>query len=386
MAKLPLNLEGKLEKRRKGNAFRTLSPISDLVDFSSNDYLGFSREKRIAEMANEQVARLQPFQNGATGSRLLSGNHGFYGELEDFISSFHRSPAALIFNSGYDANLGFFSSVPQRGDIVLYDEYCHASIRDGIKLGPSKSYKFKHNSLGDLASHLKRSRKVHGKNPTIYVVTESVFSMDGDSPNLAEFAALVVDNGALLVVDEAHAMGIYGKGLMNTLGLEDNVFARIITFGKALGTHGAVILGNPGLRDFLINFCRSFIYTTALPLHTLATIWAAYRFFDSEQGRQRQQALTANIGYFKSLVVQKGLNMYFSESSSAVQVCRIGGNDQTKRLSSVLKEAGFDVRPILNPTVPQGEERLRFCLHAFNTRNEMESVLTMVKKHMLNEE
>src|SRR5690606_18769580 len=188
---------------------------------------------------------------------------------EDYIKEFHGSEAALIYNSGYDANIGFFSSVPQRGDIILYDELVHASIREGIRLSHARAFKFKHNDLQDLDSLLLKynSKQDNLDQRYIYVVTESVFSMDGDTALLEGLTNITDIQGAYLIVDEAHATGVFGKkgqGLVQHLDLQKRVFARIITFGKAMGAHGAVITGSKLLGDYLINFSRSFIYTTAL--------------------------------------------------------------------------------------------------------------------------
>ena len=176
--------------------------------------------------------------------------------------------------------MGFFSSVPQRGDVILYDELCHASIRDGLKMSDAKAYKFKHNDLDDLERkcQVERSRNC-SQNSEIYIVTESIFSMDGDQPDLKALTSLSKELGCHLIVDEAHAFGVFGakgEGMVQALGLENKVFARLITFGKALGCHGAAILGSAALQQYLINFARSFIYTTALPPHGVATICSAY--------------------------------------------------------------------------------------------------------------
>ena len=165
-------------------------------------------------------------QNGATGSRLLSGNHSIYKAIEEQIAHFHQSQSALIFNSGYDANLGFFSAVPQKGDFILYDSLCHASIRDGIQLSHAKAYKYNHNDFEDLEHLILKFKTLQ---TTIYIVTESVFSMDGDTPNLEELVALSQKHQTYLIIDEAHALGVYGnkgQGLVQDLNLQDQVFAR----------------------------------------------------------------------------------------------------------------------------------------------------------------
>ena len=378
MPDLPKKLAKKLERRLADNALRSLSVDKDLVDFSSNDYLGFSRELWILKRAQE-ILGSDDFENGATGSRLLTGNHSLYDLLETQLTNFHASEAALVFNSGYDANLGFFSAVPQRGDYVFYDELVHASIRDGIKLGNAKAYKFKHNDISDLKSKL-LSFGLKTTEAVIYVVTESVFSMDGDSPDLVALANFCAENNYCLVVDEAHAVGVFDAGLCQQFEIEKLVFARIVTFGKALGSHGAAILGSIILKQYLVNFARSLIYTTALPPHTVATISAAYDFLNFK-GNSNRELLFQNISYFKEQLVEQVLQDGFIESNSAIQCATIKGNKKVKVVAKELRKKGFDIKPIRSPTVPEGEERLRFCLHAFNTKEEIKEVVQLLKKY-----
>ena len=297
--KLPQSLQNKLNNRKENNALRVLKPQSQLVDFASNDYLGFSKCESIFNKAHQLLVDRQIIQNGSTGSRLLSGNHELFELTENFIANFHQSESALLFNSGYDANVGFFNAVPQRNDIILYDELCHASIRDGIQLSLAKSFKFLHNNFADLEDLL---FKFKSNEHQVYIVTESVFSMDGDSPDIKKIALLSNKHKALLVVDEAHALGVLGKngeGLVQSLQLQDNVFARIMTFGKGLGCHGSAVLGSDQLREYLINFCRSFIYTTALSPHAVATILVAYQELSLSQ--DKIQTLKENSQYFDNL-------------------------------------------------------------------------------------
>ncbi|MBO0321258.1 aminotransferase class I/II-fold pyridoxal phosphate-dependent enzyme [Muricauda sp. CAU 1633] len=378
MEKFPKKLLRKLSERMAKDAMRNLLSVDGLVDFSSNDYLGFARNENLSKQASIFLEK-DSQKNGATGSRLLTGNHDLYVELEDFLTMHHKSESALVFNSGYDANVGFFSSVPQRGDIIFYDELVHASIRDGIQMGHAKNYKFEHNSIDDLRRHIERSRNRDGKSE-IYIATESVFSMDGDSPDLVGLANFCTENGCHLIVDEAHATGIFGEGrdLTCQLGLEKQVFARIITFGKALGCHGAAILGSDTLKSYLVNFARSLIYTTALPPHSVAILLGSYHYL-RDFGEEQCKLLQQHINYFKIKLEQLGIADIFIESNSAIQCAIIPGNATVKPIASKLQQEGFDVRPILSPTVKEGEERLRFCLHAFNTTKEISQVLKLLK-------
>ena len=374
--KFPKNLTAKLEIRKQNNALRKLFLPNDLIDFASNDYIGFSKNKTIFEKTHQYLIENKIIQNGATGSRLLSGNHKVYQEAEDFIAQFHQSETALIFNSGYDANVGFFSSVPQKGDLILYDELCHASIRDGILLSNAKAYKFQHNDFEDLEKLIQRCQT---ELVEVYIVTETVFSMDGDCPNMEQLLAVSKKHGCYLVVDEAHALGVFGEsgeGLVQLLGLQDQVFARIMTFGKGLGCHGAAILGSLELKEFLVNFARSFIYTTGLSPHSVATILIAYQHLQLE--KQTVEQLKENIVHFNQEKHLLGLKPMFVRSKSAIQSAIIPGNEKVKFIAHQLQEKGFDVKAILSPTVPEGQERLRFCLHSFNSKEEISEVLGLL--------
>ena len=380
MVDLPQKLARKLDQRREKNAFRHLPDVThDLIDFSSNDYLGLARSRALFRAADDFLNKTQSFGNGATGSRLITGNHPLYLALEKKLAEFHQSESALIFNSGYDANLGFFASVPQRGDIIMYDEYIHASIRDGLSLGQGKAIKFRHNSLDDLKNKLNRERAKILENAVVYVVTESVFSMDGDSPDLKLLVDFCEVNNCLLVVDEAHAVGVFGdkgEGLVQQLNLQKRIFARIVTFGKGVGCHGAVVLTSESLKSYLINFARSFIYTTGLSPHSLATIFMAYDELDKKSKAISQ--LRKNIEFFKIEAERLNLSSSFINSNSAIHCLLVANIDKAKDFSLKLQEEDCDVRAILSPTVPEGQERLRICLHSYNTDEEILKMLRLL--------
>ena len=378
MKTLPKVLTDKLNLRNQRNALRFLPEANSRIDFSSNDYLGFSKNEAIFDEVHQLLLNRKIKINGATGSRLLSGNHKLYQETENFIARYHQSETALIFNSGYDVNVGFFGSVPQKGDLILYDELCHASIRDGIQLSNAKAYKFNHNDFEDLEKLILRN-----PNTIIYIVTESVFSMDGDCPNLEELVTVSTKHNCYLVVDEAHALGVFGskgEGLVQMLGLQEHVFARIMTFGKGLGCHGAAILGSVELRDYLVNFSRSFIYTTGLSPHSVATILIAYNYLEKE--KKNIEILRENIIYFNQEKNMSGLKPLFVRSKSAIQSAIIPGNEKVKAMANQLQEKGFDVKAILSPTVPEGQERLRFCLHSYNSQEEITVVLRLLSTYV----
>ena len=383
----PKKLQQKLQSRIENNCLRKLSASNDLIDFSSNDYLGFATSKIIFTATHQYLLDNKYIQNGVSGSRLLSGNHELYTFVEEQLQRIHQSEV-LIFNSGYDANIGFFSAVPQRNDVILYDEYSHASIRDGVQLSNAKAYSFKHNDLADLEKRLLSVRAQSRTNDAeVYVVTESVFSMDGDSPDLVALISLCKQYSVHVIVDEAHAVGVFEFGLVQQLGFEKEVFARIVTFGKAMGCHGAAILGGKELKEYLVNFSRSFIYTTGLSPHSLATIHLAYNelIISSAVDKSHSvvQKLENNIQYFKNKYVELQLSYSFIESNSAIQSFIVSGNSTVKKCAELLHENGFDVRPIVSPTVPIGQERLRFCLHSYNTHQDIDKVLNLLSTFVL---
>jgi len=381
MKQFPKSLQQKLQQREEQNALRQLPIANDLIDFASNDYIGFAKNETIFHETHQMLLDKNIKVNGATGSRLLSGNHELYNEAEDYIAKFHYAETALIFNSGYDANIGFFSVVPQRNDIILFDELCHASIRDGIQMSNAKAYKFQHNDLEELEKVITKFQPTtDNRQPTtVYIVTESVFSMDGDSPNMEELTKLSEKYNAYLVVDEAHALGVFGEqgeGLVQNLRLQDKVFARIVTFGKGLGCHGAAVLGSHKLKSYLVNFARSFVYTTGLSPHSVATILQSYKQLKKE--KEAIEKLKSNIIFFNQEKMRLGLKPIFVYSKSAIQCAIIPGNEKVKNIASQIQQKDFDVRPILSPTVPEGQERLRFCLHSYNSEKEISEVLHLL--------
>lgn len=355
-------LKKKLDERKEFGIHRSLKPENSLVDFCSNDYLGFARSIVLKEDVKTELNSHPLSLNGSTGSRLLSGNSQYAEDLEQEIAAFHGFEAGLLFNSGYDANLGLPSSLAQRGDTIILDELIHASAIDGARLSNANRYSFKHNSIESLEAKLKASKG------NCYVVVESIYSMDGDSAPIKDIADMTEKYGAYLIVDEAHALGLYKKGLTNQLGLQNRVFATVVTFGKALGSHGAIVLGSKVLKEYLVNFARSFIYSTAPSFHHLASIKMAYHLLNNAE--EEIINLKNNIAYFKN-------HIYFNsdypllKSDGPIQCIILKNNDTARLMANTLQSAGLDVRPILSPTVAAGTERIRICLHSFNTLNEL---------------
>lgn len=377
MSPLPEKLRKKLEKRKSENNFRQLTvPGGKTVDFYSNDYLGFSASKNLRKEKDSILKKYSAVNSGSNGARLLSGNSRLIMDAEKMIAKFHHAEAGLIFNSGYDANVGLLSAVPLRGDLVLYDELCHASIIDGMRMSFADNYKFRHNDVVHLERLLERHSAASfspgdGEKRHIYVVTESVFSMDGDHAPLKELVSICRKYHAHLIVDEAHATGVFGRhgrGMCSELKIEKEVFARVYTFGKALGVHGAAVVGSRPLIDYLVNFSRSFIFTTALPPAGIAAIMAAHVELQKSNNSQR---LRENIKYFNKLSEDTSNKI---RSHSAIQSFIIPGNENATKAAAALRKKGYEVRAIKSPTVKEGTERLRVCLHAFNTKTQLEGL------------
>lgn len=360
-------LEKKLKKRAEDHSLRKLViRQGKMIDFTSNDYLGIVKNKVIEQSIHGNLS------HGSTGSRLLSGNYPLIEETENLIAKFHNAEAALIFNSGYDANTGLLSSVPQKNDTIIYDQLSHSSLRDGIRLSFAKSFSFFHNDLNDLEKKFKNAENGGQK----FVVTESVFSMDGDKAPLKEIAELCEKYNAALIIDEAHATGIIGEkgeGLVQQSGLEKKCFARIHTFGKACGVHGAAVVGSKKLKEYLINFSRQFIYSTSLPPAAVQAIKVSYETFPLM--KEERKYLNELVAIFQN----SKLRFKILESDTPIQPVVIPGNEEVKKVAELCLQHNFDIRPILYPTVPKGQERLRVVLHSFNTEKEISSLLELLK-------
>ncbi len=353
----PETLKTKLSKRKQEGRLRNLVNLDHLIDFWSNDYFGFAKKNFQSE-----------HRLGSTGSRLVSGNSKLIESVESELADFFDYDSGLIYVSGLDANLGILSSIPERGDTILLDSLCHASLRDGSRLSFAKVFNFHHNDLEHLRYRLERAVG------NIYVVVESVYSMDGHFAPLKEIVELCKEFNAYLIVDEAHAGGIMGdkgKGHTNELDIDDDIFIKIVTFSKSYGSIGAVVLCSKDLREYLINYSRAFIYTSALPDHGIARIRQAV-IEVSKMDKERAKLLS-NVNYFKSIAKHKSLNLI--ESFSPIQSIIIPDITDLLNKTDALVDAGFAVRAISVPTVPAGTERIRLCIHSFNTESEIKELL-----------
>ncbi|KAI9202704.1 8-amino-7-oxononanoate synthase [Polychytrium aggregatum] len=381
MSKLDDALHAVLLKRAESGLLRALIEPPK-IDFASNDYLSLARNPSI----HARVLRLQqdsfnrspapsPPSGGSTGSRLLSGNSATASLLEGHLARFHQAPAALLFNSGYDANLSLFATLPQPGDYIIIDSLIHASVHDGCKISRAKQVlQFAHNSAADLRRQIDAILAHHGRQtstmPNIVVGVESLYSMDGDTAPLRELVEVCESfTNVHLIVDEAHATGCYGpsgEGVVVQLGLQDRIFARLHTFGKAVGCHGAVVVGSPILKEYLINYARPLIYSTFMSHHNLLAIRCAYDYLE-EHASELQSRLHNLIREFRECIQATAIPPhYILPSDSPIQGIIVPGNAECSSVCTQLQGLGFDVRPIRSPTVPKGEERLRICLHLHN--------------------
>lgn len=361
-----------LEKRKEKDQLRRLL-ILEGIDFCSNDYLGFARSESLQQKWKEAMAASND-RLGATGSRSISGHCEQAASLEEELARFHGTESGLIFNSGYDANVGLFSSLPVRGDHLVTDELIHASIIDGCRLSYATRHRFKHNDVNDLEQVLQSVQKNRAPGAQVFVVVESIYSMDGDQAPLTDILSCCDKYQALVIVDEAHATGIMGpqgRGLVSAEGLEDRVWARVHTFGKALGCHGAIVVGPKLLKEYLLNHARSFIFTTALPPHALTGIQLAYA--ELKAPGFSYAPLTELIQHFKQ-TIQAPEGCWLLPSSSPIQSLIIPGSQRAARAGAELVKAGFAVKAIQHPSVAEGKERLRISLHLHNTTTEVDQL------------
>ena len=367
-----------LQERASEGNLRSLSVYDQGIDFYSNDYLGLASSGELRRRINQLREQQEPLPQGSTGSRLVSGNSNLAEELEQQLADFHGADTGLLFSSGYAANSGLLASIAGIGDCLIMDELIHASSVDGARLSRANKFIFRHNDADSFRDKLIKARESSPEG-SIFVAVESVYSMDGDFSPLSDLAQICTEFDAGLIVDEAHSNGItgrYGAGLVAELGLADQVFARIHTFGKGLGLHGAIVMGTSTLRQYLVNFCRPFIFSTALSADALLSIKAAYELLP-ELDEQREQ-LFSLVRHFRQLTAQSTYQWY--DSNSWIQSLLIPGNDRAMTAAARLRERGFLVKAIRAPSVPPGTERIRICLHASNSIQEVEGLFEALEE------
>ncbi len=380
MGNIQQRLQKQLDERKAAGNLRRLSVITGLADFCSNDYLGLAGNETLRQRIEQKAHDLAFLPNGSTGSRLISGNSAFALETEQVLARIFDAESCLLFNSGYAVNSAVLATIPQKGDVIFCDELIHASLREGARLSYAQRYSFRHNDPEDLEKKIRQTRN-QAFTGEVFIAAESVYSMDGDFGPLADLLAVCTTYDAHLIWDEAHSTGIWGthgSGLACAAGVHDQIFARIYTFGKAMGTHGACVAGSVTLTDYLVNFARGFIYTTAMPPHSLLSIRESFGFL--AENSHLPGLITRKIKLFTHLLKDFRDQMVVSESP--IQIVKMNGNEPAKQLAQHLQRAGFDVRAILSPTVKAGEERLRICLHVHNTDAEIEALAGLLAENL----
>ncbi|KAJ5166306.1 uncharacterized protein N7482_005087 [Penicillium canariense] len=389
------SLTSALVKREAKSARRRLTVLPrTAVDFSSNDFLSLSssrayRDRFLAHLNNTPESF--PFASG--GSRLLDGNSTYAEDLEHFVAGFHEAPTALLFNSGFDANVGVLSSIPQPGDLILYDELIHASAHEGMRLSRAGARKmFAHSSptaLRDvLAAEIDKDSEIQTGTRNVFIIVESLYSMDGDVAPIKEFIQVVDEllprQNGYFIVDEAHATGVFGPqgaGVVQHLGVQDRIFIRVHTFGKALASHGAVVLCGPETRDYLINYARSLIYTTALGFPFLASIRTAYELLSSGETESLRNRVQQLIGHLHKRLgsLQISQSVMFEVDHFPTSPIFSLRTSQPRQLASACQKDGYIVRAIMPPTIPEGSERVRVCLHAGNTEEQIDGLVQSIQ-------
>ena len=350
-----------------------------LINFSSNDYLALANDLRLREAA---IAAIGEFGVGAGASRLISGTQSPHLRLESALAKWKGTEAALCFSSGYAAALGTIPALVGQGDVILLDKLCHASLIDAAKLSGSVLRVFPHNHLGKLESHLAWAQREHaGKR--VLIVTESVFSMDGDRAPLRELVALKKRFGALLMLDEAHAVGVIGpngRGLAAAENLDEDVDVQMGTLSKALGASGGYICGSRSLIEWLINRARSFIYSTAPSPAIAAAALAAVDFLASPEGEERRLLLWKRIGSMHELLPSDGSNKKATDVASAIFRWIVGDEQAALNLASALQREGFLVPAIRYPTVAKSSARLRITVTASHAENQIRSLCSTIER------
>jgi len=346
---------GALEELREQGRYRSFR-LPAGIDFTSNDYLGYG------SMAPSARLRLAANQQSGTSSRLLRGHHAIWDDVESMLAAWHGADAVLMMNSGYNANEGLIATIAEPGDWVAADELSHACIVDGLRLARPRKFLFRHNDLNHLEDGLKSEAAKRPAGRQMFVVTESLFSMDGDTAPLAEIVELAERHGAHVIIDEAHSTGCFGSngsGCVDALGLRERILASIHTGGKALGLHGAYICGSKLLKEYLVNRCRHLIFTTALPPAIAG--WWLERIPRIQTDDAARSALHGNAALFRDQLAEHGI---VPPGSHYVVPVIVGADAPAVRAAAFLQERGYDIRAIRPPSVPHGTCRLRVSVHA----------------------
>jgi 8-amino-7-oxononanoate synthase len=359
-----------LQELRNQGRYRSLRPPAG-IDFTTNDYLGYG--KRFTNDSSLPISGM--------ASRLLRGHHAIWDDVESALATWHGAEAALMMSSGYAANEGLLATVIEPGDWVATDELNHACILDGLRLVRPRKFAFRHNDLNHLEDGLRAEVERNRSGRERFVVTESLFSMDGDRPDLLAMVELTEKYGAHLIVDEAHATGCYGEdgsGCVDAAGLRQRVLATVHTGGKALGVHGAYIVGSQVLKEWLVNRCRHLIFTTALP--PIVGSWWLAMLARVQPDVENRDKLHANNARFRKHLAESGVQAVGTEFVVPVI---LGDDERAVAVAAQLQARGFDVRAIRPPTVPAGTARLRISVHADHTSAEIDELASALQEAVI---
>ncbi|KAJ5164744.1 uncharacterized protein N7500_006574 [Penicillium coprophilum] len=380
------------------------STVAQMVDFGSNDTLSLSTSGALTRSFLDQLQNNQDFILGSTSTRIFEGTTQYLKDLESYLARFHNAESALFFNSGFDANVALWSTITQPGDFVLYDQYVHASIHDGMKSGRAKTIEFAHN---DCASFRHCLESLRDQNPSIadgsrvvFVALESFYSMDGDEVPIHELLDIAKNTLArknyIFSVDEAHSNGLLGPngaGFISHYGLEKEIGLRVHTFGKALGSNGAVLLAEPTIKFTLINYARNIIFSTAPSFVALAAVKAGYEILASEDGEQRRRTLQENIRHFQktflnhpqwAAIRKEGIIHIPNEGSWDSELYRapiiplVTRPNESTKLAGHMHQSKFWANPVRYPIVPKGLDRVRISIHVDHTKKQIEDVIDVI--------
>lgn len=360
-----------LRRLEKGKEGHILLEGRELLDLSSNDYLGLAGHPSLLE-ASRRAA--EEYGTSSSGSRLMSGDLIIHHHLEESVAAFKGKEAALVFGSGFLANIGLIPALCDKADAVFSDRLNHASIIDGTLLSGAELFRFRHNEVDHLEALLKKERAKFKK---ALIVVETIYSMDGDRPPLKEIVDLKNKYDCFLMVDEAHATGIFGSsgsGIVEEEALTGEVEVIMGTFGKALGSYGAYVAASRKMIDYLVNRARSFIYSTALPPSVIGANLAALEVVRQESFRRKE--LLKRVGDFRELLNRHGFRTI---GSSQIVPVLIGDNEKTIRLAGRLREKAIFALPMRPPTVPRGGERIRFSVTWHHSKEQLEGVAEALK-------
>ncbi|KAJ5126159.1 hypothetical protein N7448_005470 [Penicillium atrosanguineum] len=404
---LTRKLQTTLENRRQnGRLIEPKNPqmVAQMVDFGSNDTLSLTSSGILRKALLDEIAKYPDFEVGSRSTRIFEGTTQYLLDLEEHMAQFHRADSALFFPSGYEANVAVWSTIPQPGDVVVYDEYIHASIHDGLRQGRAVTRMFSHNSCESLRECLleicKSSPVVAKGEQSVFIALESMYSMDGDIAPVHEMLRLTKEilphGNAIFSIDEAHSNGLVGEngsGYICYYGLEKEFPIRLHTCGKGLGSNGAAVLANSTIRSYLINYARGLIFSTAPTFPSLAAVKGGYNILASKEGEERRTHLQNNIRHlyekltghpewakyvFSGIISLPTEKTWRTGPFRAPIIPLVTELGQAASLAQRLQNAGYQVNPVFYPIVPRSKERVRLVMHADNTAAQIDEVVDLI--------